>query len=59
MIYESGFVQDPSFGSEVLKVGNELLKSIIEGVILFSEGLLNEFGKVGASGGFNVKGIKR
>ena len=65
MINEGGFTQDPGFGGKVLEVGDEFLEVgdeflevIIEGPVFLSEGLLNEFSKVRASGGFDVKGVE-
>ena len=58
MIDKGGFIQDPGFGSEVLEVSDEFLEAIIEGPVFLSEGLLNEFSKVRASGGFDVKGVE-
>ena len=58
MINEGGFVRDPSFGGKVLEVSDEFLEAIIEGPVFLSEGLLDEFSKVRASSGFDVKGVE-
>ena len=58
MIDEGGFIRDPGIGSEVLEVGDEFLEAIVEGPVFFSEDLLNEFRKVRASSGFDVKGVE-
>ena len=41
-----------------MEIGDEFLEAVIEGSIFLSEGLLGEFSKVGASGGFDVEGIE-
>ena len=41
-----------------MEVSDEFLEAVIEGSIFFSEGLLGEFSKVGASSGFDVKEVE-
>ena len=58
MITEGGFIQDSSFGSEVLEVDDEFLETIVEGPIFLLEGLLNEFSEVRVSSSFDIKGVE-
>ena len=41
-----------------MEIGDEFLEAMVEGFIFLSEGLLGKFSKVGASSGFDVKGIE-
>ena len=58
MINEGGLIRDPCFGGKILEVGDEFLKTIIEGPVFLLEGLLGEFSEVGVGGGFDVKGVE-
>ena len=58
MVNEGDFIRDPGFGSKVLEVGDEFLKSVVKGPIFFLEGSLNEFGEVGMCSGFDIKGVE-
>ena len=58
MTDEGGFIQDPSFGDEILEVSDEFLETIVKDPIFLLEGLLNEFSEVRVCGGFDVKGVE-
>ena len=47
VINEGGFICSSSLSGEILKVGDKLLESIIEGTVLLLEELLNKFSEVG------------
>ena len=58
MINEGGLIRDPCFGGKVLEVGDEFLKTVIEGPVFLLEGLLGKFSEVGVGGSFDVEGIE-
>ena len=41
-----------------MEVADKFLEAVVEGSVFLSEGLLSKFSKVGASGGFDVKGVE-